>query len=226
MEDKRLTKARNQQQTGQGHQFRRQILLIIVVISTIIVCGCRSDNHELAGSPVPDTLALRTGDLVFRTGRSIASRSVTKADTGCIYSHVGMIVPLGEGWGVLHAVPNERENRHEKDSVKLEPVSLFFSKKRAEHGAVFRLDSLTEGDILALYRKGLSIYNRHPLFDSNFNAGDSSAFYCTELVWFIYLNAIHIDLSQNHRHTIPLLPPLIFCSDIIRYPGLEKVFIF
>lgn len=188
--------------------------------------GCQNGNNELSGSPIPDTLALRTGDLVFRTGRSLVSRSVTATDTGCIYSHVGMIVPFGKGWGVLHAVPNERESRHEKDSVKLEPVSLFFSGKRAAHGAVFRISSLTEEETIALHHKGLSIYKRHPLFDNSFDADDSSAFYCTELVWFIYLKAINIDITHNRRHTIPLLPPLIFCSDIIRYPGIEKVFTF
>ncbi len=225
MENKRLTKSREPQKR-QRHPFCRQVLLHFSVISALFLYGCRNGSGNVSGTVLPDTLPLRTGDLVFRTGRGIISRSVTKADTGCIYSHVGMVVPLGKGWGVLHAVPNERESRREKDSVKLEPLSLFFSEKRAEHGIVLRLPSLTENDTFALYRKGLSVYERHPLFDNNFDADDSSTFYCTELVWHIYLNAINIDLSQNCRHTIPLLPPLIFCSDIIRYPGLETVFIF
>jgi hypothetical protein len=225
MENKRLTKT-CKPTIGQSLQFCRLILPFFVVISAMFLYGCRNGYEEPANNPMPDSLALKTGDLVFRTGRSVASRSVTATDTGCIYSHVGMIVPYGRGWGVLHAVPNERESRHEKDSVKLEPVSLFFSPKRAVHGAVLRFSSLTDDDRLALCRKGLSVYRRHPLFDSSFNADDSSAFYCTELVWFIYLNAINIDLTRNRRHTVPLLPPLIFCSDIISCPGLEKVFIF
>lgn len=225
MENKRLTRGRGRQ-IRKRLLFCRQIFPFFVVIPAMFLYGCQNGNNESSGSSIPDSLALRTGDLVFRTGRSLASRSVTAMDTGCIYSHVGMIVPFGKGWGVLHAVPNERESRHEKDSVKLEPVSLFFCPNRAAHGAVLRLSSLTEDDTLALYRKGLSIYSRHPLFDNSFDADDSSAFYCTELVWFIYQNAINIDLTRNHRHTIPLLPPLIFCSDIINCPGLEKVFTF
>ena len=75
-------------------------------------------------------------------------------------------------------------------------------------------------------QKGLEIYQRHPLFDGDFNDLDSNAFYCTELVWFIYRKELGIDLSQGRRHKKALFPPMIFCSDILTHPELKETYKF
>ena len=128
-------------------------------------------------------------------------------------------------WQVLHAVPNERAKPEEKDSVKLEPLEVFFHPDRASKGGVYRLP-INVNDTLKLLQKGVEIHQRHLLFDNTFNDQDSNAFYCTELVWYIYLSTLDIDLSQGRRHHIPLFPDLISCSDILAYPEMEEVYKF
>ena len=202
----------------------------IVFISTFFFFGfflltsCHSDS-DAKEFQLPGHLKLQSGDLVFRTGNSVASHTVTLTDQNSVYSHVGMLLWTGNRWQVLHAVPNERESENEKDSVKLEDISVFFRSDRASQGGIYRIP-LTEDDTLKLLQKGLSLYQQHLLFDNAFDDQESSAFYCTELVWFIYKNELDIDLSQGRRHKVPLFPPLIFCSDLLSYPELDKIYEF
>lgn len=202
----------------------------IFPVSTFFIClvwicaGCHQKQAP-AFFQMPDSVTLQTGDIVFRTGGSTVSHAVTSVDTASIYSHVGVVLWKDNQWCVLHAVPNERSSQQEKDSVKLEPVGLFFRSDRAREGCVCRLPLAPE-DTLRLLNKGRELYARHLLFDTSFNDQDSSSFYCSELVWFLYRSALGIDLSQGHRHSLPLFPPLIFCSDIKSYPKLQEIFAF
>lgn len=203
----------------------RSILIsTFFVVSALLFCAC-SSQKSTSKFQFPDSDHLQTGDLVFRIGRSIESHTVTTADNASIYSHVGILLWTGNGWKVLHAVPNERASKQEKDSVKLESLEVFFHPDRATKGGVYR-PPINIDDTLKLLQKGLEIHQRHLLFDNSFNDKDSNAFYCTELVWFIYLSTLDIDLSQGRRHHIPIFPDLIFCSDILAYPEMEEIYKF
>jgi hypothetical protein len=175
---------------------------------------------------MPDTVKLQSGDLAFRTGVSKESRAVTTLDRSSQYTHVGMVVRLDDGWYVLHAVPNERAANLEEDSVKLEPIGTFFRSDRAIKGGIYRY-SVTPEDTLKLLQRGLSLYyGRHPLFDNLFETEDTIAFYCTELVCFLYQQELNVDLSEGRRHNLPIYPDLIFCSDVFKNPRLEEVYRF
>ncbi|MBQ5992963.1 MAG: hypothetical protein IJL57_01330 [Bacteroidales bacterium] len=174
---------------------------------------------------IPDTVRLQTGDLVFRRGESRESRTVTTFDRKSDYTHVGMVVNVDGRWMVLHAVPNERATKQEKDSVKLEPIGVFFRSDRALMGGIYRYP-LTPDDTMRLLHDGLQLYGRHPLFDGQFDLEDTVSLYCTELVWFLYHKTLRIDLSEDRRHHLPLFPELIFCSDIFENKQLTEIFTF
>lgn len=196
----------------------------IFLLAVFYSCG---HKKQIIPFDTPEEWKLQSGDLVFREGPSLLSHTVTYADTASAYSHVGMILWTAHGWQVLHAVPNERANKNEKDSVKLEPLETFFRSDRASHGAVYRLaPPLSPDDTIKLLLKGQEIHQRHLLFDGAFDDMDSSAFYCTELVWFIYMKELDIDLSQGRRHKEPLFPYMIFCSDILANPEIRAIYKF
>ena len=186
--------------------------------------GCHRNNLAVE-YVVPDTVHLQTGDLVFRRGESRESRAVTTFDRKSDYTHVGMVMNVGGRWMVLHAVPNERVTKQEKDSVKLEPIGVFFRSDRAVMGGIYRYP-LTPADTLRLLHKGLQLYGRHPLFDGQFDLEDTVSLYCTELVWLLYQQTLHVDLSEDRRHHLPLFPELVFCSDILENKQLTEIFAF
>lgn len=205
---------------------RNRILFIstFFFFGIILLTSCHTDS-DIREFQLPGNIQLQSGDLVFRTGRSVVSHTVTLTDQNSTYSHVGMLLWTGDRWQVLHAVPNERESENEKDSVKLEDIGVFFRSDRASQGGIYRIP-LAEDDTLRLLQKGQNLYRRQLLFDNAFDDQDSTAFYCTELVWFIYKSELGLDLSQGKRHRVPVFPPLIFCSDLLTYPGIEKIYEF
>ena len=186
--------------------------------------GCHRNNLAVE-YVVPDTVHLQTGDLVFRRGESRESRAVTTFDRKSDYTHVGMVMNVGGRWMVLHAVPNERATKQEKDSVKLEPIGVFFRSDRALMGGIYRYP-LTPDDTMRLLHDGLQLYGRHPLFDGQFDLEDTVSLYCTELVWLLYQQTLNVDLSEGRRHHLPLFPALVFCSDILENKLLTEIFAF
>lgn len=204
---------------------------VLWIASTFFFCllatlaRCRKTESPVE-YVLPDSVQLQSGDLAFRKGISTESRAVTTLDHNSQYTHVGMVVNIGGEWRVLHAVPSERATEQEEDSVKLEPIGTFFRSDRAEMGGVFRYP-LTPEDTLGLLRRGMALYyDRHPLFDNLFDVQDTNAFYCTELVCFLYQQVAGVDLSEGRRHNLPLYPNLIFCSDVFQNQRLEEIFTF
>lgn len=206
-----------------GRDAMNRVSTFLLLIS-LIFTGCHKKVTPVE-YVLPDTVQLQSGDLAFRTGISKESRAVTTLDRNSIYTHVGMVVWTDDGWRVLHAVPNERASKQEEDSVKLEPIGTFFRSDRAEKGGIYRYP-LTPKDTQQLREHALALYARHPLFDNLFDAQDTIAFYCTELVYFLYLQELQIDLSEGRRHNLPLYPDLIFCTDVSRNSKLQEVWSF
>lgn len=200
------------------------LFLPLFFLLLLLTTGCHRGGRVEA-FVLPDTVQLQTGDLVFRRGESRESRAVTTIDHRSDYTHVGMVMNVKGRWMVLHAVPNERATKQEKDSVKLEPIGVFFRSDRALMGGIYRYP-LTPDDTMRLLHDGQQLYGRHLLFDGQFDLEDTTAFYCTELVWFLYQQALHIDLSEGRRHQLPLFPELIFCSDIFENKQLTEIFTF
>lgn len=198
---------------------------VLCVCAVMLFLGCRKQASP-SEYAIPDSVKLHSGDLAFRTGISRESRAVTTIDRKSDYTHVGMIVYHYDKWYVLHAVPNERATKTEEDSVKLEPIGVFFRSDRAVRGGIFR-HPLSPADTLRLLQRGLSLYyGRHPLFDNLFDSDDTTAFYCTELVSFLYQEAVNVDLTEGRRHNLPLYPNLIFCSDVFQNNSLQPVWEF
>ena len=200
------------------------LFLPLFFVICLTTTGCHR-NDLAVEYVVPDTVHLQTGDLVFRRGESRESHAVTTFDRKSDYTHVGMVMNVGGRWMVLHAVPNERATKQEKDSVKLEPIGVFFRSDRALMGGIYRYP-LTPADTLRLLHKGLQLYGRHPLFDGQFDLEDTVSLYCTDLVWLLYQQTLHVDLSEGRRHHLPLFPELVFCSDILENKQLTEIFAF
>ncbi len=178
----------------------------------LLLPACRD---TVIAPSLPQNIRLYTGDIVLRTGRGADSRAITTADSGCPYSHIGMVIDCGGSPFVIHIVPDATHGR--ADTVTIECAERFFAPRAASHGAIYRIDGTDSTSRHALKQVALSLYGKGLRFDRAFDAADHSAFYCTELIWYIYMEAAGIDLTQSRRHSLPLMPPLIFCSDITEY---------
>lgn len=128
------------------------------------------------------TAEFQEGDLAFRRGRSFESRAVLEADSGGLYSHVGILARRDGQWRVVHAVPGEREEGDSIDRVKVESLEAFFASDRAATGEIVRLVDAGDGSLAA--RKALS--KEGIPFDHDYDLSDTSRLYCTELIAHAY----------------------------------------
>ena len=140
-----------------------------------------------------DTTSLRSGDLLFRNGLGNESLLVTTTSNGN-YSHVGIACATPQGWHVVHAVPSEAPVG-EPDLLKSEPIAVFYDPGRAMAGGTARVrcsDSIAMAATLAALDK----VAQRVAFDDDYDTGDTTRLYCTELVQLAYMRQ-GIDLAQG-----------------------------
>lgn len=196
---------------------------ILPVLFPLILVSCQERLLD-EGSLLPDTLCLRSGDVVFRRCTGLNSEIVVRRDTGGIFSHVGIVVDSSGTLMVVHAVPGEPDWRGDPDRVKMDTPNRFFSRGRVVAAAVHRPCDSLAGQQAA--RKAFEVYRRGTLFDHDYDDSDTTRMYCTELLVHCYRSA-GVDLVGTSRHTVSL--PLFKCkcilpSQVYSSSSLEQIF--
>lgn len=171
---------------------------------------------------------IREGDLAFRCGRGVFSRAVLAADSKGEYSHVGIVVSDGGVWKVVHAVPGEREGKADFDRVKMEPLEVFYSQKRAFRGCLVHTGLTADSLAASLCSTAVQFARDSVRFDNSYTLSDSSEVYCTEFVWRLYRRA-GTDLTEGRRRSVSILGidgPVILPEHILDYSGNTIYFSF
>lgn len=174
-------------------------------------------------SPNVEVLA-EPGDIVARRGTGLHSQAVLMADGTSRFSHVGIVAK--DDWGrklVVHSLPPSAGH---SGGVRKDSISTFLSNEVAVEWAFFRLADVKSGQTAeraAHLAKALGSID----FDDKFDHSDSRKLYCTELVWFVYLQA-GVDLTDGKLDEIkwPLLEPasVILPSRILASRRLIRIY--
>lgn len=197
--------------------------LCCMFLIVVLFVGCINEKKI---KTFPESL-LREGDLVFRKGEGLVSRSILGVDRNGMYSHIGIVVSDSDKWKVIHAVPGEPDYEGDPDRVKLEEIQEFFGKDKAVAGALMRL----AGDSISAVKassKAMEVYRRRTLFDHAYDLEDTTRMYCTELIRFVYQCA-GMDLvgKQMMEINIPGFSGVyIFPSDIAQSEHLMLIYEF
>ena len=210
---------------------RKKLLLLLVLIVSILLFIIIYKLHGEAKQKqnvnnLNCDLVVKNGDLVFRKGRSIASRVVLITDRASSYSHVGVIYMLNEIPYVIHTVPDESENGI--DYVKMEKLSVFFSSEKASRGSVFRLKEQYENSAKLAALTAKSYFDDKIIFDDAFDLISENKLYCTELVWKAY-QKVGIDLIQGKfdKLFLPFVKGFIILpSSLLNSFYLEEIYYF
>ena len=163
------------------------------------------------------SVILKSGDVVFRRGGSLASDLVLSADGRSTFSHVGIVkVVEGVPW-VIHAIVDEPPG--DAGSVKFEPLREFLTPDRAIEAAIYRPRSSFQKNGEVAAQVAMTYANRHVPFDSDFDLATPDKLYCTELIWRAYREAgIELtdgrfdQLSLPFAHDSYLLPSTLQAS--------------
>lgn len=175
----------------------------ILKIISLAIClwTCSACTHQPTEPMRIPPIDWHEGDLVFRRGRSVNSHLVVAADTHGHYSHVGIVVWIDSAYNVIHAVPGEAPT-DSPDIVKCDPIALFYAPKHAIHGAVTRCKDTLAAQRAAI--QAINMYYHHVPFDHRYDWTDSTAVYCTELVWRCYRAAgLELNNDSTCRYLLP-----------------------
>lgn len=203
--------------------------LLAVLLATSFTAAASGWWWQARSTPEPGSLAplfkdleLRSGDVVFRRGRSLVSRSVLALDRGALFSHVGLLRVSGGRARVIHALPEGDDGSG--GSIQIEPLDQFLATGRASAAAIYRLrsrSSVAEEAAAAAYGYLLAAVP----FDDSFNASDDRALYCTELIWAAYREA-GVDLVGSdfvELRTALRSGSYIFPSTLMKSRWLEEL---
>lgn len=202
----------------------RKLYVITVFAALVFASGCRTGDAARE-FPVGE---IREGDLAFRCGRGVFSRAVLAADSKGEYSHVGIVVKEGGAWKVVHAVPGEREGKADFDRVKMEPLDVFYSNKRAFRGCLVHTGLTADSLAGSLCSTAIQFARDSVRFDNSYTLSDSSEVYCTEFVWRLY-RRVGTDLTEGRRRSVNILGidgPVILPEHILDYSGNTMYFSF
>ncbi len=190
--------------------------IFLFLIFTILIWSCRNGNSEAnadslrtdsalkAQAAMPkiitrskDTLHMVTlppvmeGDIVFQIDTSEQCKAFGAA-TGSKYNNMGIIFirPLGNLYMVLEA----------KDSAHTMPLTEWVDAGQGQHVALMRLKNanmlLTDKKTIDLKKVMRSCKGK--MNDHYFSWSDDEV-YCSEMVWKVYHEGLHIDLSTPRK---------------------------
>ena len=152
---------------------------------------------------MPADCELKPGDIVFRLGNSLESTVVVMADQEGRYSQCGIVVDSAGQTRIVHSVPDEPDFDGDVDRVKMDRPEMFWRVDRAAAGGVCRMLDDSIAPVKAA-QAAKSAFERHTLFDDEYDDQDTTKLYCSELVYYSYLRAGY-DLAGPERHTYNVL---------------------
>lgn len=203
----------------------RTLVLCVGVLATLVRCNGSKRSSAVDFEALKQEL--REGDLLFRRGMGVLGRAVTATDSDGQFSHVGIAVKIDNSWHVIHAVPDERDFEGDIDRVKCEPVESFFDQMRAGNGAVYRI-SLAPEQIEVAVKNALRLSTEQRPFDHDYNLGDTTELYCTELVEFIFAQS-GVSISEGrltHVNFPSMTGNYIMPSDLTKNSKLNPIYSF
>lgn len=167
----------------------------LALVVCLVWVGCDSPPSSMASSVV-DTKStaptakssngFQNGDLIFQTSTSSQSKAIQLA-TASRYSHVGLLYQQSDGsWCVYEAVA----------TIRCTDLEAWIARGKNQHYVVKRLRDaarlLTPARLRAMREAGEAHLGTP--YDITFQ-WDNERFYCSELVWKLYRDAIGIELA-------------------------------
>lgn len=162
---------------------------VILLALALVLSSCKL-SVEPTVLQTPDPSLLQAGDLICRLGDGVYSayfKDFSRKER--LYSHIGVLAKTstGDSLCVVHAEASELTGQ---GNVRTESLPAFL--KGANDYAVYRLKK--DGKVrLAIADQALTYCRRGIPFDRVFDASDSTAFYCTELV----MHCVNIAVGEN-----------------------------
>jgi len=158
----------------------KKIFSVLAIAIFLISCS---------SAQVPDSIELKTGDVVFQdfnSGLNTPIKLITKSK----YSHVGMVVMVDGKPKILEAVQPVRL-ADPKEWISRHPNNEFVLKRHKNADSI--ITSKMTAKIESFYKKQLG-----KNYDIKFAWTDKDM-YCSELVWKVYKEVLNTSVGKQQK---------------------------
>lgn len=168
-------------------------------ISLLFIYRQKSDREEQNSNytlTLQEKQLLQEGDIILRHGFGLISDAIVRyAHEKYPVSHCGIIVgdSLG-GLSVIHTVSNTLAA---VDGMQKDPLNVFIRGSQPHSVIVARYRYENDSMKRKMAEQAYYYLSKQIRFDNRFDASDSTAFFCTELIWNVFKHAIQVDLNDS-----------------------------
>ncbi|MGC1248784.1 MAG: YiiX/YebB-like N1pC/P60 family cysteine hydrolase [Spirulinaceae cyanobacterium] len=166
----------------------------------MILSACKNPIESKPPLTINSDL-IASGDIIFRQGNSLLSRTVISVDENASFSHVGLVEIIKDSPYVIHASTGEPFGKNAK--VKIETLEAFLAKEETTAIALYRVREQYQSTVEQAVLFAHSYASKKLPFDQEFNLETEDSLYCTELVWRAYLQA-GLDLVEGEFENLDL----------------------
>lgn len=135
---------------------------------------------------------LQDGDIILRHGYGFVSDAITKAlNEKYSVSHCGIVCKKNNKIKIIHTVSQSLSS---VDGVQKHSLDKFIRDSQKNSVIVVRYKPLIAKELSVISKKAEYYLKQKIPFDHAFDLNDSTAFYCTELIWKILLTEYNDDI--------------------------------
>lgn len=175
----------------------KNVWLGFVIILIASSCNRTIHYRENASDELTteEMQTLNAGDVILRQGFGVISEAIaTFSKDKYPVSHCGLIVQNQDGsFSVIHTVSNALS---ETDGMQKDSLSVFVRDAKKNTIIILRHHLLKNDDVLVekLTQQAELYLQRQIPFDNQFDFDDTTAFFCTEMIWHLFDNALHTNI--------------------------------
>ncbi len=158
---------------------------------------CSGKNYVLSSEELS---AIQDGDIIMRQGYGIVSTIILKTLKEDVpVSHIGVISQ--DSAGDLYVIHSVSQTISDFDGIQIDNLERFISHSRPNSVLITRYNRPQNNDNdfgrQISYRARYYLDKKVP-FDHSFNFEDSTAFFCSELVWRIFMDLFDDNVFDNY----------------------------
>lgn len=159
----------------------------IITLPLFILASCGHQAVREEASIEKDTATatinifskIRDGDIVFRNGKDHTSEAIRDFSlTDKSYSHCGIALREGDSVMIYHMYAGQENPTGE---MQREWINYFIDGRKNLGFAVYRY-TLDSAELLKLAGEMRKLFNRHTVFDMNFDYNTDDKQYCAEMI--------------------------------------------
>lgn len=138
---------------------------------------------------------IHEGDIILRHGYGLVSDLIVEQlKEQYDISHCAVVCKTDTGFSVVHSVSSSISN---VDGVQAQDLKSFIEESHFNSVIVVRYKPKINKNNSFISSRALNYLDQKIPFDESFNINDSTEFYCTELLWKIFLNEFGDDVFQG-----------------------------